>query len=153
MTTQKFQSGDFWGGLAATAVVLPQAMAFGVALVGLINIDPATGALAGLLSAAILCLATGIFGGTTGLISSPTGPTLVLISGALLACKAAGVEGPELLQAMTVIMVLTGTLQCLIGLTGGGHCRTGSVVGDDRYHGADRTVAMPDRPDRRRSTD
>ena len=120
MTTQKLQAGDFWGGLAATTVVLPQAMAFGVALVGLINIDPARGALAGLLSAAMLCLATGIFGGTTGLISSPTGPTLVLISGALLACKAAGIAGPDLLLAMTVIMVLTGLLQCLIGLTGGG---------------------------------
>lgn len=77
LKTAKFQAGDVWGGLAATTVVLPQTMAFGVALVSLINIGPAQGAPAGLLAASIFCLTTGITGGTTGLISAPTGPGAV----------------------------------------------------------------------------
>jgi SulP family sulfate permease len=116
----KIQSGDLWGGFAASAVILPQAMAFGVALLSQVDLLSSQGALAGLLSAALLCLIMGLVGGTSGMISAPTGPTLVLISDALLACYTTGVTGPDLLLAMTIILVITGVLQILIGLSGGG---------------------------------
>jgi SulP family sulfate permease len=69
-------SGDVWGGLAASAVVLPQAMAFGVALLTPNGFDASQGAIAGLLGAAIVCTVSGFFGGTRGLISAPTGPSI-----------------------------------------------------------------------------
>ncbi|HKK16991.1 MAG TPA: SulP family inorganic anion transporter, partial [Gammaproteobacteria bacterium] len=86
-------TGDIWGGLAASAVVLPQAMAFGVALLSPGGFDASQGAIAGLLGAAIVCMVSGIFGGTRGLISAPTGPTLVLLGGALASLSQAGISG------------------------------------------------------------
>lgn len=115
-----WQSGDFSGGLAAAAVLLPQAMAFGVALYGPAGVGAADGAYAGLLGTALLCLASGVFGGTRGLISSPTGPTLVLLGGALAALANAGLNGGSLLLALAAITVLTGIFQILIGVSGGG---------------------------------
>lgn len=106
--------------MAAAAVLLPQAMAFGVALFSPAGVSPADGAYAGLLGTALLCIATGLFGGTRGLISSPTGPTLVLLSGALVALTKAGLENTRLLLALALIMILTGLFQFAIGVSGGG---------------------------------
>ncbi len=111
---------DVWAGIAAAAVVLPQAMAFGVALVGPAGVDAATGAFAGLVAAAALCLASGFAGGTRGLISAPTGPTLVLLAGAASQLTAAGLPGPGVLAGLAVVVILTGLFQMLIALTGGG---------------------------------
>ncbi len=57
---KQVRTGDIWGGLAASAVVLPQAMAFGVALLVPFGIDSVQGAMPGLLAAAMLCIASGI---------------------------------------------------------------------------------------------
>ncbi len=113
-------AGDLWGGMAATAVVLPQAMAFGVALLAPVGIDPASGALAGLIGAASLSLCSGLSGGTQGLISAPTGPTLVLLVGVVTALSGGGLDTGGVLTGMAVVMVLTGIFQSLIGLSGGG---------------------------------
>ncbi len=119
-TSLKFSSGDVWGGLAATAVVLPQAMAFGVALLVAHGFDASYGALGGLLGAAILCLVSGITGGTRGLISAPTGPVLVLLGGAMTSLASAGLADAELLINLAMIVFCTGLFQIAIGLTGGG---------------------------------
>jgi SulP family sulfate permease len=111
---------DAWAGVAAAAVVLPQAMAFGVALVGPAGVEAATGAFAGLVAAAALCLASGLAGGTRGLISAPTGPTLVLLTGAAAPLMNAGLSASGLLAGLAVVVVLTGLFQMLIALTGGG---------------------------------
>jgi len=113
-------SGDLWGGLAAAAVLLPQAMAFGVTLLTPAGVGPAAGAYAGLIGTALICICSGMFGGTRGLISSPTGPTLVLLSGALAALARAGLENGGLLFGLALVIILTGVFQFLIGLTGGG---------------------------------
>ncbi len=115
-----FSAGDVWGGLAASAVVLPQAMAFGVALLVAYGFDASQGAIAGLIGAAILCLVSGIFGGTRGLISAPTGPTLVLLGGAMASFSQAGIEGSELLINLALVILCTGICQIVIGLSGGG---------------------------------
>jgi SulP family sulfate permease len=113
-------AADLWAGLAAAAVVLPQAMAFGVALVAPHAVSPATGALAGLIGAAVLSLVSGVVGGTRGLISSPTGPTLVLLAGALSSVVAADAQPAEVLAALAAILIVTGIVQALLGVTGGG---------------------------------
>ncbi len=77
--------GDLWGALTATAILLPQAMAFGVTLFALAGADAATGAYAGLVTTAALCLMSGLIGGAPGVISAPTGPALVLLTSALAA--------------------------------------------------------------------
>lgn len=119
-SSDRLGRNDVWAGIAAAAVVLPQAMAFGVALVSPAGIEPATGAFAGLGAAAALCLASGFAGGTRALISAPTGPTLVLLSGAVAQLAAAGLGGSGLLGGLGVVVILTGLFQILIGLTGGG---------------------------------
>ncbi|OIO55068.1 MAG: hypothetical protein COX57_01790 [Alphaproteobacteria bacterium CG_4_10_14_0_2_um_filter_63_37] len=113
-------AGDGWGALAATAVVLPQAMAFGVTLFAPTGVAAATGALAGLLSAAVLCAVSGLFRGTLGLISAPTGPTLVLLGGAVATLMGLGLTGQHLATAIAAVLLLAGVFQMLLGLSGGG---------------------------------
>ncbi len=114
------RAGDVWGGLAASAVVLPQAMAFGVALFAHAGTPSATGALAGLIAAAILSLSSGLAGGTQGLVTAPTGPTLVLLAGAVAALAGTGLSGGALLTGLAAVLMAGGLFQFLIGLAGGG---------------------------------
>lgn len=116
----RYRFGDLAGGTAAAMVVLPQAMAYGVALFALAGKDAASGALAGLIGAACLSLLSGIGGGTIGLISSPTGPALVLLSGSVVALMDAGVGGERLAGALMAIIVLAGLIQMAIAVSGGG---------------------------------
>lgn len=120
MNIKKIQTGDVWGGMAATAVVLPQAMAFGVALFVTAGLDSAQGALAGLLGAAIVSTTSGISGGTKGLISAPTGPILILLTGVLATMHATGMSGQNIMINLAAIIVMTGFFQMLIGFSGGG---------------------------------
>lgn len=114
------RSGDLWGGLAAAAVLLPQAMAFGVALYAIAGLDAAAGAYAGLAGTAIICIMSGLLGGARGLISAPTGPTLVLLGGALASMLAQGLDRAQLLLGLALTIAIAGVLQFLIGLSGGG---------------------------------
>lgn len=114
-------AADVWAGLAAAAVLLPQAMAFGVALFTPLGLAPATGALTALIGAASLSALSGLAGGTRGLISAPTGPTLVLLGGALASLAAAGVAPAQLPVALAAVLLVTGLLQAGIGASGGGH--------------------------------
>ncbi len=110
---------DLWAGLAAAAVVLPQAMAFGVALFQAMGLDAAAGASAGLVGAAVLCMVSGLAGATAGVISSPTGPSLALLSGAMATMLAAGVEAPAVLPALVAVTVVAGCAQIVLGVFGG----------------------------------
>ena len=113
-------AGDLWGALTASAILLPQAMAIGVTLFAMAGGDVASGAGAGLITTAVLCLVTGLVGGAPGVISAPTGPALVLLASALTALSAQGLQGPGLMMGLAMVMVLAGVLQFLIGLSGGG---------------------------------
>lgn len=115
-----WRAGDAWGGLAAAAVLLPQAMAFGVALYAIAGLDAASGAAAGLTGTALICVASGAFGGARGLISAPTGPTLVLLGGAAGGLVAAGYTDGRLLLGLAATTVAAGVLQFFIGISGGG---------------------------------
>ena len=111
---------ELWAGAAAAAVVLTQSTAFGVSLHEPYIGSGALGALAGLVAAVCLCLASSLAGGTSALISAPTGPTLVLLVAITGAFSRSGLQGPEVLQALGVVIVLAGILQAIVGLSGGG---------------------------------
>ncbi|MFO7642329.1 MAG: SulP family inorganic anion transporter [Candidatus Competibacteraceae bacterium] len=112
-------AADLRGGLVATAVVLPQAIAFGVTVFAP-YLGTAAGALAGLVSAIGLLLVSGAAGGTIGLISGPSGAALVLLMGTAAGLAAAGVAPANIATALFVVTVLAGLFQLLIALAGGG---------------------------------
>ncbi len=114
------RAGDAWGGLAAAAVLLPQAMAFGVTLYATAGFDASAGAYAGLVGTALMCLISGVAGGTRGLISAPTGPTLVLLGGAAAGLVASGLDATGVALGLAITVALTGALQFAIGASGGG---------------------------------
>lgn len=116
-----FRAGDLWGGLSASALVLPQAMAFGITLWSPYTHDPATAALSGLIAAACLCVVSGLFSGTQGLVSAPTGPTLVLLSGSIAVLNSMGLSGEALMTAVLLIVAMAGVIQLLIGVLKLGH--------------------------------
>ncbi len=114
-----FSISDVWGGLASSTMLLPQSMAFGVALLAPHGVSAAIGAMAGLLCAIALSMASGISGGTRGLVSSPTPPMLILL-GSALGLIAGNIGEGNILPALIVLVVLTGIIQIIIGVSGGG---------------------------------
>ncbi len=112
--------GDALGGFAAAAVVLPQAMAFGVALGAVAGVAAAPAAMMGLVGAALLSTVGGLVGRVNALISAPTGPAMVLLSGAVAGLAAAGLSGQDLLVGLAAVTVLAGLFQIAIGASGGG---------------------------------
>jgi len=113
--------GDLWGGMAASALVLPQAMAFGITLWSPYTHNPAAAAMSGLVAAACLCAASGLFRGTDGLVAAPTGPTLVLLAGTMAELSTDGLAGGELVSTTLMIVAMAGMLQVLIGGLNLGH--------------------------------
>ena len=93
--------GDVFGGLTATVVVLPFALAFGVA--------SGLGAAAGLYGAIAVGFFASVFGGTRSLISGPTGPMAVVMAVIVTT------HATNLTEALTVV-VMGGLLQVLLGL-------------------------------------
>ena len=97
--------GDALGGLTAAIVSLPLALTFGVA--------SGAGAEAGLYGAIIIGLFASLFGGTSTLISEPTGPMTVVMSAVVMSLVAANPEN-GMAMAFTVVM-LAGLFQIIFG--------------------------------------
>ncbi len=93
--------GDVFGGITATVVALPVALAFGVA--------SGLGAAAGLYGAIAVGFFASVFGGTRSQISGPTGPMTVAMAVIVTS------HATNLTEALTVV-VLGGLLQVLLGL-------------------------------------
>ena len=108
------------GGGAAAAVILTQSMAFGVALYEPYVGSAGAGAAAGLVCAVALNLGAGIARGTTGMVSAPTGPVLVMLAAIAGHLSSRGLHGPDVISALAVVIILAGLAQCLIGLVDGG---------------------------------
>ena len=98
--------GDFFGGLTAAVIALPMALAFGIA--------SGAGPTAGLYGAIIVGFFAALFGGTPTLISEPTGPMTVVITGVIAALVAADPEN-GMAMAFTVV-IMAGLLQIVIGV-------------------------------------
>ncbi|MDQ6979134.1 MAG: SulP family inorganic anion transporter [Mariprofundaceae bacterium] len=114
-------AGDLWGGLAAASLLLPQAMAFGMTLWLAAGLSASEAALSGLITATALSLSSGLLGGTRGLISAPTGPTLILLSGAVVTLHTQGVNDSHLIAALSCCIVLAGIIQMAMGWFHLGH--------------------------------
>ena len=97
--------GDLFGGVTAAIISLPLALTFGVA--------SGAGAEAGLWGAILVGFFAALFGGTSTLISEPTGPMTVIMT-AILATMMA--KNPEngLAMAFTVVM-MAGLFQIILG--------------------------------------
>ena len=93
--------GDIFGGITATVVALPVALAFGVA--------SGLGPIAGIYSAIAVGFFAAVFGGTPSQISGPTGPMTIAMA-VVLTQHADG----DLTKAFTIVM-LAGLLQIALG--------------------------------------
>ena len=98
--------GDLFGGITASVVALPLALAFGIA--------SGAGAIAGLYGAIIVGFFAALFGGTPSQISGPTGPMTVVIA-TVFAELGSGDGSNGMALAFTVIM-LGGIFQILFGV-------------------------------------
>ncbi|MCB5160387.1 SulP family inorganic anion transporter [Marinomonas algarum] len=98
-------SGDLFGGATTAIVSLPLALAFGVA--------SGAGAEAGLWGAILVGFFAALFGGSTSLISEPTGPMTVIMTAVLTSMMASSPEG-GVAMAFTVVMI-AGVFQMTLG--------------------------------------
>jgi SulP family sulfate permease len=114
-----YQSGDFWGGLAAMLVALPAAIAFGVTIYSAIAPSHAAlGALAGIIGASVIGLIASILGGTDRLISAPCAPAAALLSAFAIELVGQGVPGGNVILMLLMLGVLAGMFQVLFGFVG-----------------------------------
>lgn len=97
--------GDLFGGLTTAIVSLPLALAFGVA--------SGAGAEAGLYGAVLVGLFAALFGGTSTLISEPTGPMTLMFTAVLTNLAARHPEHALAMGFTTVI--IAGLTQILVG--------------------------------------
>ncbi|CAM4279303.1 SulP family inorganic anion transporter [Pseudoalteromonas maricaloris] len=109
ITLKRFKNaslkGDLFGGVTTAIISLPLALAFGVA--------SGAGAEAGMWGAILVGLFAALFGGSTSLISEPTGPMTVIMTAVLTAMMS---KYPEngLTMGFTVVM-MAGAFQVLLG--------------------------------------
>lgn len=97
--------GDVFGGVTTAIISLPLALAFGVA--------SGAGAEAGLWGAIMVGLFASLFGGSTTLISEPTGPMTVIMTAVLTSMMA---KYPETGMAMSfTVVMMAGAFQILLG--------------------------------------
>jgi SulP family sulfate permease len=115
--------GDAWGGVAATLVALPAAIAFGVAVYGPIG-GAGVGALAGLVGATALGSVAPLLGGTPKLISAPCAPAVAVMSAfAVQASEQHGRDPAHLMILMTLVGLAAAALQVLLGIV-----RAGTII-------------------------
>ena len=111
--------GDFWGGLASMLVALPASVAFGVTVYSAISPQYAVfGALAGILGAAALGLIASTLGGTDRLISAPCAPAAAVLAAFAIELVHQGVSPTSIVLLLTVLGILTGLIQILLGFLG-----------------------------------
>jgi len=97
--------GDIFGGVTTAIISLPLALAFGVA--------SGAGAEAGLWGAIMVGFFAAIFGGSSTLISEPTGPMTVIMTAVLTSMMA---KYPETGMAMSfTVVMMAGAFQILLG--------------------------------------
>ena len=112
-------AGDFWGGLAAMLVALPASVALGVTVYSVVSPDYASfGALAGALGAMALGMIAPTFGGTDRLISAPCAPAAAVLSAFAVEMVRQGAAATSIVLLMTVLGILAGAIQVLIGFLG-----------------------------------
>jgi sulfate permease, SulP family len=112
-------AGDLWGGLAATLVALPSAIAFGVTILSPLGSGyAAQGAVSGILGATAIGLVAASFGGTQRLISAPCAPAAAVLSALAIDLSQKGVAPDSALFVLTLVGLTCGIFQLLFGFIG-----------------------------------
>ena len=118
---KKFDFGDLYGGIAATLVALPSAIAFGLIIYSPLGSEFASkGVIAGILGAVVLGLIAAIFSGTPKLISAPCAPAAAVLSAFAADMLAKGNTPDTIPGYILVVAAGAGILQFLFGLSRGG---------------------------------
>lgn len=120
--------GDLFGGMTASIVSLPLAIAFGVAAFAPLGPEyVAMGALAGLYAAIIGGAVASLFGGTPAQISGPTAPMSVVVTSVIVRLMkdpelaGLGADPAEVILLMVAVTIVFGGLfQIALGMAGGG---------------------------------
>jgi SulP family sulfate permease len=111
--------GDFWGGLSATLVALPSAIAFGVVIYApLGSSHDAEGALAGILGTIALGLVVPLVGGCNRLITAPSAPAVAMLSAMAVEMTAQGMSPELVILSLMLVSVGCGVLQVVSGAIG-----------------------------------
>ena len=118
-TKLKLLLSDMLGAFAGSAVILPQSMGLGVVLFSIMGYDASTGALAGIMGAAILSFISGLFGATIGMLSAPNGPVTMLLVSTMTLLSQGGAQSEYMLLTLSAILVMTGFFQIIFSLLGG----------------------------------
>lgn len=117
-------AGDLWGGFAAMLVALPSSIAYGVAVYTVLGPEYAgMGVRTGIVGAMVLGVVASLLGGAPRLISSPCAPAgavLASLAGSLLAHPEVPVTPERIVALLLLLAILSGLLQLLYGLVGGG---------------------------------
>lgn len=117
MSALGLRQSELWGALAATLVVLPSSVAYGVVVFS--SLGPAwagAGAAAGALGAGTLGLVTSLVGRNGGFVSAPCAPSAAVLSGLAASLVAMGLEPPRALVVLTLAGVGAAILQVAFGL-------------------------------------
>jgi len=119
LMNKSYQSGDFWGGLAAMLVALPASIAFGVSIYAAIAPGyAALGALAGIIGATVIGLVAALLGGTDRLISAPCAPAAAVLSAFAIGLVEEGLPADSIVLLLLMLGLLAGLFQILFGVIG-----------------------------------
>ncbi|MDP2387914.1 MAG: SLC26A/SulP transporter family protein [Bacteroidota bacterium] len=115
-------TGDFLSGTAAVLVALPAAIAFSLIIFAPLGAEfSGMAAIGGIMGTIALGLVAPFFGGTKKMISAPSAPPAAVLSVFVLELLKKGTVSPEMIPVyITVVSLLAGLVQMLIGLVGGG---------------------------------
>ena len=112
---------DVWGGLAASLVALPSALAFGVSIYAALGPEWAgAGALSGLIGAALLALVAPLSGGAPRLITAPCAPAAAVMGALAVDLAGRGFAPERVVALMGLTALLSAGFQAVYGLLGGG---------------------------------
>lgn len=111
------EPGDLWGGLASMLVALPSSIAFGVVMFTAASPDLASsGALAGVIGAAVLGILAPLVGRNAGFISAPCAPAAAVMSG--LAAELAHRNNLPIARVL-MLLALTALVSAILQITYG----------------------------------
>ncbi|MBU1412465.1 cyclic nucleotide-binding protein, partial [Myxococcota bacterium] len=116
--------GDFFGGLAATLVALPSAIAFGLIIFAPLGVEySARGAIGGILGCIAIGFLAPLLGGTARLVSAPCAPAAAVLSVFVMEMVRRD-NSPSALALvpayLSVVILISAGLQVLAGTLKGG---------------------------------
>lgn len=112
---------DVWGGVAAMLVAVPSSIAYGVIIFTAVSPSLAsTGALAGILGAALLGLVAPLVGRNGGLITAPCAPAAAVLAGFALELRSAQLTPARILVLLALTALVSAGMQVVFGLVRAG---------------------------------